>query len=146
MFGVDRRVEVKVRADGFRELYKWLDGADLLVVHSDRHKPLVVVPIRDFVAVLIRAEEHRANRKLSDRAVCPNCLCELRCYSNGDFETSLPDPKVPDRVSPAGPRLQADPAKKKDAPPWRLSDRKRPLDEILGKLEAIGDGGDDGGS
>src|SRR6478609_7705390 len=24
LFGVDRRVEVKVRADGFRELYRWL--------------------------------------------------------------------------------------------------------------------------
>jgi hypothetical protein len=31
LLGVDRRVEVKCRADGFREIYKWLDGADVLV-------------------------------------------------------------------------------------------------------------------
>jgi Holliday junction resolvase len=46
LFGIDRRVEVKCRADGFRELYRWLDGAELLVVHADRREPLVVVRMR----------------------------------------------------------------------------------------------------
>jgi hypothetical protein len=46
VLGLDRRVEVKVRANGFRELYGWLAGNDFLIVRSDRHEPLVVVPLR----------------------------------------------------------------------------------------------------
>lgn len=45
LLGVDRKVEVKVRKDGFRELYKWLDGAELLIVKADRRDPLVVMPL-----------------------------------------------------------------------------------------------------
>jgi len=43
LLGVDRRVEVKCRGNGFRELYHWLDGADFLVVKADRRDPLVIV-------------------------------------------------------------------------------------------------------
>jgi Holliday junction resolvase len=45
LLGVDRRVEVKVRADSFRKIYTWLNGADLLIIRSDRKKPLCVVPL-----------------------------------------------------------------------------------------------------
>jgi hypothetical protein len=37
------RIEVKCRADGFRELYRWLDARDILVIKSDRREPLAVV-------------------------------------------------------------------------------------------------------
>jgi hypothetical protein len=40
LMGRDLRVEVKARADGFRELYRWLDGRDVLVVKADRREPL----------------------------------------------------------------------------------------------------------
>jgi Holliday junction resolvase len=36
-------VEVKARADGFRELYSWLNQRDVLIVKADRQEPLVVV-------------------------------------------------------------------------------------------------------
>ena len=36
-------VEVKARAEGFRELYSWLDQRDVLIVKADRQEPLVVV-------------------------------------------------------------------------------------------------------
>ena len=39
--GRDLRVEVKCRADGFRELYSWLDDRDALIVKADRQTPLV---------------------------------------------------------------------------------------------------------
>jgi Holliday junction resolvase len=39
----DLCVEVKARADGFRELYSWLDRRDVLVVKADRQEPLVIV-------------------------------------------------------------------------------------------------------
>jgi Holliday junction resolvase len=41
--GRDLTAEVKARADGFRELYGWLDGRDVLIVKADRQEPLVVV-------------------------------------------------------------------------------------------------------
>jgi hypothetical protein len=44
VIGVDRVVEVKCRADGFRELYRWLIDRDILIVRADRSEPLVVLP------------------------------------------------------------------------------------------------------
>jgi Holliday junction resolvase len=34
LLGVDRRVEVKARANGFAKLYGWLDGVELLVIKA----------------------------------------------------------------------------------------------------------------
>jgi hypothetical protein len=41
--GRDLRVEVKARADGFRELYSWLTDRDVLIVKADRQEALVVL-------------------------------------------------------------------------------------------------------
>jgi Holliday junction resolvase len=41
--GRDLCLEVKARADGFRNLYDWLEGRDVLIVKADRQEPLVVV-------------------------------------------------------------------------------------------------------
>ena len=46
VIGVDRVVEVKCRADGFRELYRWLIDRDILIVRADRSEPLVVIPLK----------------------------------------------------------------------------------------------------
>ncbi len=43
LMGRDLCVEVKARGGGFRELYRWLDGRDVLIVKADRQEPLVVV-------------------------------------------------------------------------------------------------------
>jgi hypothetical protein len=43
LLGRDLCVEVKARADGFRELYSWLTSRDVLIVKADRQPPLVVV-------------------------------------------------------------------------------------------------------
>jgi hypothetical protein len=50
---------IEFRADGFRELFKWLDGADFLIVKCDRREPLWVVPLRLAVAVAKAAERNR---------------------------------------------------------------------------------------
>ena len=60
LLGVDRRVEVKCRCDGFRELYKWLNGADLLVIKCDRGDPLVVIPLKLAAEIAEAAERGRA--------------------------------------------------------------------------------------
>jgi len=61
VLGADRAVEVKCRADGFRELYGWLDSRDVLIVKADRREPLVVVRLS------LAAEITRANRGLETR-------------------------------------------------------------------------------
>jgi Holliday junction resolvase len=43
LMGRDLCIEVKARADGFRELYSWLHQRDVLIVKADRQEPLVVV-------------------------------------------------------------------------------------------------------
>jgi Holliday junction resolvase len=63
LFGIDRRVEVKCRADGFRELYRWLgDDVELLVVHADRREPLVVLRTK-FAAEIAEIAEARHKGK-----------------------------------------------------------------------------------
>lgn len=46
VIGRDLVVEVKARAAGFRELYKWLEARDLLIVRADRSEPLVILPLK----------------------------------------------------------------------------------------------------
>jgi Holliday junction resolvase len=56
LLGADRVVEVKCRADGFRELYGWLTDRDLLVVKADRREPLVVLPLKLAAEIAAKAE------------------------------------------------------------------------------------------
>jgi Holliday junction resolvase len=60
LLGIDRRVEVKCRGTGFRQLYAWLDGADFLIVRSDRSEPLVVIPF-SLAVEIAKAAEHSRN-------------------------------------------------------------------------------------
>ncbi len=59
LLGVDRRVEVKVRGNGFRKLYAWLNGADFLIVRADRLEPLVVIPLKLAAEIAGAAEKTR---------------------------------------------------------------------------------------
>ncbi|MEI8152178.1 MAG: hypothetical protein WCG92_11330 [Hyphomicrobiales bacterium] len=43
LIGRDLCLEVKARAEGFRELYSWLVDRDVLIVKADRQEALVVV-------------------------------------------------------------------------------------------------------
>jgi hypothetical protein len=43
LMGCDLCVEVKARADGFPEFYRWLDRRDVLILKADRREPLVVI-------------------------------------------------------------------------------------------------------
>jgi Holliday junction resolvase len=63
LLGVDRRVEVKARGNGFRQLYDWLNGADLLIVKADRNQPLVIVPFRLAIEIANAAENSRMKRE-----------------------------------------------------------------------------------
>jgi Holliday junction resolvase len=49
LMGRDLCIEVKARADGFRELYCWLHQRDVLIVKADRQEPLVVLRRSDLI-------------------------------------------------------------------------------------------------
>jgi hypothetical protein len=60
LLGIDRTVEVKVRGNGFRELYAWIVGRDLLIVRADRREPLVVLPLKLAAEIAMAAERGKA--------------------------------------------------------------------------------------
>jgi Holliday junction resolvase len=89
LLGADRRVEVKCRGDGFRQLYSWLNnnGADLLIVRADRSEPLVVVPFH-FAIEIARAAENSAQ-------------AESVPAESGKPNSRMHVSSAPDAVSPA---------------------------------------------
>ena len=46
------RWQAKAEANGWRRLYRWLEGADALALRADRRPWLVVMPIHTFLTVL----------------------------------------------------------------------------------------------
>jgi hypothetical protein len=69
LLGVDRVVEVKVRARGFSQLYEWITGRDLLIVRADRREPLVV-PFK--LAIQIARAAERAKNFAAPTAESPS--------------------------------------------------------------------------
>ena len=63
LLGVDRRVEVKARANGFRRLYDWLGDHDFLIVKADRLEPLVVLRLKFASEIAALAEQTKNSRK-----------------------------------------------------------------------------------
>ena len=47
--GLGLRWECKVRKDGFKQLYGWLDGVDALAVKADRKSWIVCIPLEKFM-------------------------------------------------------------------------------------------------
>jgi hypothetical protein len=43
-----KKAEVKGRAAGFKEIYKWLEPVDYLFIRADRQEWLVVMRLKDF--------------------------------------------------------------------------------------------------
>src|SRR5204863_10115464 len=58
VMGVDRVVEVKVRAKGLAQLYAWLVDRDILIVRADRSEPLVVLPLKLAAEIAAKAGGH----------------------------------------------------------------------------------------
>jgi hypothetical protein len=57
--------EVKLRKNGFKELYKWLENADVLFVKADRKEYLAVMPVGLFKDLLLtlKKEELKCGSK-----------------------------------------------------------------------------------
>ena len=50
--GQSLAIECKARADGWVELHRWLDQADMLVCKADRKPALAVLPLETFLALV----------------------------------------------------------------------------------------------
>lgn len=50
-------LELKKRKDGFKQLYKWLEGVNALVVGADRQPSLVVMPLDEAMRLWRMADE-----------------------------------------------------------------------------------------
>jgi hypothetical protein len=73
--GDDRtlHIEVKCRADGFRELYGWLDGRDALIVKADRRVPLVVVRLPLAAELINGADQVASISERCTRQISSSC-------------------------------------------------------------------------
>ena len=54
------RLEIKCRANGFKQLYTWLEPVDVLVVRADRSEPLAVLPLTTLLK-LIKQKTRKGN-------------------------------------------------------------------------------------
>jgi hypothetical protein len=61
LLGIDRAVEVKVRAHAFGQIYSWLGNADLLIVRANRREPLCILPMWLASEIAAVAEGHQAH-------------------------------------------------------------------------------------
>lgn len=50
--GKDYQAECKARAAGFKQLYGWLEGNDLLIVKADRQPALMIMPVEEFCRLI----------------------------------------------------------------------------------------------
>jgi Holliday junction resolvase len=63
LFGVDRRIEVKARRNGFGGIYKALGDHDFLVIKRDRGEPLFVLRLKLGAEIAVVAELGRAGAR-----------------------------------------------------------------------------------
>ena len=47
-------IEAKKRAEGFKQIYRWKAGADVVVISADRQTSLAVLDLDDLLMVLAR--------------------------------------------------------------------------------------------
>jgi hypothetical protein len=62
VLGRNVRLEVKCRATGFATIYRWLAANYGLVLRADHSQPLIVLRLRDFAEIAIRADYDRVRR------------------------------------------------------------------------------------
>lgn len=48
------RLESKARANGFKQLYQWLEGNDVLAIKADRKETLIVLPLKKFCELITK--------------------------------------------------------------------------------------------
>lgn len=64
--------QVKVEADGWRRLYRWLEAADALALKADRRPWLVVLPLETFLRLVEVEHDAAAANGSKDDAAAAN--------------------------------------------------------------------------
>lgn len=59
--------EVKLRGDGFKNLYKWLEGVRFLFTKADRKGYLVTMRLEDFIPIIQEIKKGRGLKKVLDK-------------------------------------------------------------------------------
>jgi hypothetical protein len=57
MLGRDCKLEVKCRANGFQQLYRWVAPVDLLIVRADHSEALAVMPLTTLIELIRSAKK-----------------------------------------------------------------------------------------
>ena len=86
--GVEHTGEVKRRADGFREDYKWLEESDMLFKRADRKEWLVTLPLKTLLKLYRRRHANSIKIAFADR------LIKAHVTQNGSFNAILEDFKA----------------------------------------------------
>jgi hypothetical protein len=107
LLGIDRKVECKVRADGFAQIYRWIDGNFAFVIKRDRDTPLVVTRLIDGLEVAKVAEAKPPRVRWCRRKAAP--LSRERVPGFRRYPTGGDTPKFPwredrDGIVPQGQR------------------------------------------
>jgi Holliday junction resolvase len=63
ILGQDKRLECKIRATGFRQIYGWLADNYAVVCRADRAEPLITLRLSDFAALAYRADVERSREE-----------------------------------------------------------------------------------
>lgn len=50
------KLEIKCRANGFKQLYKWVEPVDILIVRADRSEPLAVLPLTTLIELIKKSK------------------------------------------------------------------------------------------
>ena len=86
--GVDRPVEVNVRAGGFSRAVPLARGPDFLIVRADRSEPLVVIPLK--LAAEIAAGAERADEPGRGARPAPNTSSAERAMRRSEHTSQRP--------------------------------------------------------
>jgi hypothetical protein len=97
LLGVDRRIKCKTRANGFRELYRGLDDANLLIIDADRLKPLAVIRLGFAIEIMKVAENSR--KRVSS---VPDAVAPAKSGSGGPCVMTS-ESKTPNALTPGTP-------------------------------------------
>ncbi len=89
VLGIDRKFECKLRAEGFKEIYKWLHGNFGLFIKADRMAPLAVVRVSDLVDILITAEGNKHNLPPAARDTLETLLSGYKKPAGLNLECSV---------------------------------------------------------
>lgn len=57
------KVESKVRAKGFKQIYDWITGMDALIIKADYQEAIISMPLRKFLSIIQNINNSEGNNE-----------------------------------------------------------------------------------